>query len=91
MLYLFPNSQKTYDVYYTEIRMYLCKLSNIIKTFTRAIVEYRKELVGERKESYARALTLIKQAEYMATGGVQMSSLYRAMREQMGPEDAGEH
>jgi hypothetical protein len=65
-LTLFPNTKKTRDFYYAEIRSYVNKLSNIIKSFSRAITEYRKELVGERQESYARAITSLEEARYMA-------------------------
>lgn len=49
----------------SELRLFLGKLCNIIVGFTRAIVDYRTELLGYRETAYAQAITAMKQAEYM--------------------------
>lgn len=92
-LKVYPNNLETKDFFFEEIRAYLVKLSNIIKSFSRAITEYRKELVGEREEAYGRALTMLEQAKYMADAQARPTSLadyYRMARMQAGAQDVGE-
>lgn len=89
MVKTFPQNKETREFMNEEIRCFLVKLGNVITSFSRAVAEYRKELNGERAESYALALTMVKQAEYAGIGGMSQSEMYRMMRQGMGPENAG--
>jgi hypothetical protein len=87
---VFPHEEGTRDLFFAEIQSYMVKLCNIMKSFSRAIAEYRKELVGQREEAYATALTLMKKAEYESLGGMRTADFYRMMREGMGGQDLSE-
>lgn len=75
---------------YSILRIYLEKLATMISGFSGAILELRKELVGERELAHAQAITAMKQAEYMSLGGMKMSDFYRMMREGAGGEHIGD-
>lgn len=85
----FPKNQETRDFMNEEIRCFVVKLGNVIMSFSRAITEYRKEANAERAQSYALALSVVKQAEYMGLGGMDQATLYRIARQGMGSENAG--
>jgi len=67
-LHFFPDENTEY-FFYTELRKHAAKFMSIVKSFTKAILEYRKELVGERQVAYAHALTLMEEAKYLSQAG----------------------
>ena len=52
-----------------EIRVFTTNLFTVIRSFSHAGVEYRKELVGQRKQETAKALVALQMAQYQALAG----------------------
>jgi hypothetical protein len=72
---------------YVILRIYLEKVADMAIGFCGAIIELRKELVGERELAHSQAMIAMKQAEYESLGGMRMPELMRSIREASGPRD----
>jgi hypothetical protein len=60
------NCEDTVIACYSQLRTYLEKLSTLTIGFSSAVIDVRKELVGERQVAYAQAMSAMEQARYMA-------------------------
>jgi len=69
----FYHDDQTKGMLRRDIRTFIGKLCNIVSGFTQAIVDYRKELIGEREVAYAQAITTLEQARIMAAAGMKAS------------------
>jgi hypothetical protein len=69
------------------LRIEIEKLADMAIGFCGAIIELRKELVGERELAHSQAMIAMKQAEYESLGGMRMPELMKAIRDASGPED----
>jgi len=58
---------KTKRVCYSMLRTHLEKLTTLTIGFSGAVIEFRKELVGEREVAYAQAFIVLEQARIAAS------------------------
>lgn len=65
-LRVFSDIPRTKAIFQSNLREHLNKLAAIIRAFCRTIVEYRKEMFGERKRDIAKAVISLKMAEASA-------------------------
>lgn len=73
-----------------EIRLWCVKVTGIIRAFSRAIVEYRKERFGDRKVGVAAGAMWVQAAQARAEGNMSIADYYRQQREAMGAQDVGQ-
>lgn len=62
-LYFF-NDKETHERQHKQLAMHLTKIVNIVCSFSRTIVEYRKERFGDRKASVAAGMMWLESAKY---------------------------
>jgi hypothetical protein len=62
---------KTKRVCYSMLRTHLEKLTTLTIGFSGAVIEFRKELVGEREVAYAQAFIVLEQTRIATTVGDQ--------------------
>jgi hypothetical protein len=58
---------KTKRICYSMLRTHLEKLTTLTIGFSGAVIEFRKELVGEREVAYAQAFIILEQARIAAS------------------------
>lgn len=66
-LYFF-NDKDTHERQHKQLAMHLTKIVNIICSFSRTIVEYRKDRFGDRKASVASGILYLEAARAMGQG-----------------------
>ncbi len=74
----------------SELQIHLTKICGIIRSFARTGAEHRIENVGDNKVKVATSIIALQIAQYGAMGQMTTADFYRALRQAMGAQNAGE-
>jgi len=88
-LYFFHDPD-TKERFTSELQTHLTKICGIIRSFARTSAEHRIEKVGENRVEVAKGVIGLQIAQFASMGQMTTADFYRALRQAMGAQNAGE-
>jgi len=83
----FYDDKDTKERFHSELRKHMSKICGIVRVFCRTIAEYRKELVGDRKQDLGKAIIAMRMAELSVMGPMTKQDIYKMLSDAAGQQD----